>query len=267
MSAAEGIKGMERLLGQKALSALRHSRVLVVGVGGVGTWVLESLARSGVGGLGLVDLDEICVSNINRQLHALHSTVGQSKVLVMGARLKDINPELELDIIEDFYTPETSEEIFKRPYDLVIDAVDSLRAKVHLACVCRDKKIPLIMIGGAAGKRDPRKIHIADLADTLQDSLLFRVRKNLRTHHGFPLPQKKRKDGPAQKKMKIVCITSSEPAVYPDGEGGVCERPRGGDSGKLDCQTGMGSASFITGAFGLYAASVAIERLLKIKEA
>jgi tRNA threonylcarbamoyladenosine dehydratase len=248
------MQGLERLLGQEGQLRLRQARVLVVGVGGVGTWVLESLARSGVGHLGLVDLDEICESNINRQLHALYSTVGKSKVRVMSERLKDINPELSVDCLEEFYTSETAAGILDHRYDVVVDAVDSLRAKVHLAHECRQRKLPLIMIGGAAGKRDPAKIRLSDLADTIQDNLLFRVRKKLRTEFGFPQPKKK---------MKILCVSSFEPSVYPDGQGGVCDKPQAGTTGKLDCETGMGSASFITGIFGLMATSAVVEILLK----
>lgn len=263
MNQKSAFSGVERVLGHKALERLKSSRVLVIGVGGVGSWVLESLARTGVGTLGLMDLDDVCVSNINRQLHALVETVGRPKVEVMSERLKGINPEVRLVAIHDFYTPEEASVIFEQDWDLIVDAVDSLQAKVSLAVECRKRAVPLLMIGGAAGKRDPSLLHVCDLADTIQDPLLFRVRKKLRLDHGFPAPQKKRKDGPARKKMKILCVSSKEAPLYPDGQGGICSTPPSGASVKLDCASGLGSLSYVTGAFGLLASSCAVNLLLK----
>jgi tRNA threonylcarbamoyladenosine dehydratase len=254
--------GIARLYGEQALDVFEQSSVLVIGVGGVGTWVLEALARSGIARLGLVDLDDVCVSNINRQLHALRSTVGQAKIEAMGNRLLDINPALKLDYHHDFYTEQSSVQILQHQYDCIVDATDSLSAKVHLAVICREKKIPFVMIGGAAGKTDPQKVYSCDLADTIQDSLLFRVRKKLRLEHGFPAPMKKNKSSPARKKMKVTVISSTQRAIFPDGQGSVCATPPQGESLRLDCASGLGSVSMVTGTFGLLAASVVLQKIL-----
>lgn len=254
--------GVARVYGEAALNILHQSSVLVIGVGGVGTWVLEALARSGVGRLGLVDLDDVCVSNVNRQLHALSSTVGQPKIEAMGKRLQDINPELALDYHLDFYSEKSSALILKPGYDCIVDATDSMPAKIHLAVLCRDQKIPFLMMGGAAGKSDPQKVYSCDLADTIHDSLLFRVRKKLRLEHGFPAPMKKNKSSPARKKMKIAVISSTERPRYPDGKGEVCDLAPQNAPHRLDCATGLGSLSMVTGSFGLLGASVVIQKLL-----
>jgi tRNA A37 threonylcarbamoyladenosine dehydratase len=237
--------GIERLLGKEALVRLSSSHILVVGLGGVGSWALESLVRSGVGEVTLVDFDEVCVSNINRQLHALSSTIGKSKAKVLHDRCKDINPECKVNVIEDFFSADTEGQIFSSNYDMVIDAIDALSAKALLVKLCRDKNIPLIVTGGAGGKTDPTKIIIDDLAKTLNDPLLQKLRKFLRQRYEFPRGKRS--------KFGVMAVYSTELPVLPEN----CEV-----AGSLDCSTGYGTSSYITATFGFFAAYKAIDQVL-----
>lgn len=238
--------GVERLLGKQALERLSHAHILVVGLGGVGSWALESLVRSGIGQVTLVDFDEVCISNTNRQLHALSSTVGKSKAKVLADRCKDINPECQIRIIENFFSADTEQDIFSVTYDLVIDAIDALSAKALLVKLCRDKDIPLIVTGGAGGKTDPTKITIDDLAKTLNDPLLQKLRKFLRQRYEFPRGKRS--------KFGVMAVYSTELPVLPEN----CEV-----AGTLDCSSGYGTSSYITATFGFFAAYKAVECLTK----
>jgi len=242
---------MARLYGLEKFGRFKGSHITIVGLGGVGSWTAESLCRSGIGELTLIDLDGVCVSNTNRQLHALSHTIGLSKVAVLKERLQQINPEIQVHAVEDFLTIETVDELLTSEMTVVIDAIDSLKNKAVIADFCRKKKIPLVTLGGAGGKIDPTQIRIADLSDSTQDSLLKRLKKKLRRDFAFE------KTGP----MKITAVFSIERAVFPNEEGAVCFKKdlKNKTQAKLDCATGMGTASFTTGSFGFAAAKAAID--------
>ena len=251
--------GIARLYGTKGLKNLLNSNVLVVGLGGVGSWAAESLARSGVGKITLVDLDDICITNINRQLPALNQTIGKLKIEVMKERILSINPQCQVITIEDFFTEKTAEEILSHAYDFVIDAIDSLKNKCLLASLCYGKKIPVIITGGAAGKIDPTQIKLCDLGESLNDSLLFRVRKKLRQDFHFPSAEKSTIH--KRQKFKMMCVYSPENAIYPTASGETCNMPDKETNLKMDCSSGMGSATHMTATFGLMAASFAIKSI------
>ncbi len=242
---------MARLYGVEKFSLFKESHITIIGLGGVGSWTAESLCRSGIGELTLIDLDEVCVSNTNRQLHALSHTIGKSKVAVLKERLHQINPQIRVNAIEDFLTEETVESLLSSKMTVVVDAIDSLKNKAVIADFCKKKNIPLVTLGGAGGKCDPTKIRISDLSDSTQDSLLKRLKKKLRRDFNFE------KTGP----MKITAVYSIERAVFPDESGSTCFKKDLKDKtqAKLDCATGMGTASFTTGSFGFTAAKAAID--------
>lgn len=245
--------GMGRLYGGAGLAAFRAAHVAVVGMGGVGSWAAEALARSGVGTLTLMDLDDICRSNTNRQVHTLEGTVGQSKVAAMAARLRAINPDIAVCELSAFYTETTSEAFFAVPYSAVVDAIDSVRHKAHLLATARARGVPVVTVGGAGGRRDPARIKVADLSRSEGDRLLMLVRKKLRGAHGFPRVGKG--------KFRIPCVYSDEPPRYPWSDGSVCAEREPGGTGGLDCEAGLGSATHITASMGLFAAGLVLERL------
>jgi tRNA threonylcarbamoyladenosine dehydratase len=236
--------GIQRLFSAEGLERLRKASVCVVGIGGVGSWAAEALARSAVGHITLVDLDDICVSNINRQLHALEGVVGRPKVTVMGARIQAINPSCDVRTVPEFFNEATAAEILQTRFDWVLDAIDQVANKCLLIARCRQKEIPIISSGGAGGRKNPLEIRLADLSQITGDALLKQVRKRLRQEHGFA-------DDP-QTSLNVPCVFSREPAVYPAG----CE-PRGG----LNCDSGYGTASFVTGALGFAAASCIVSNI------
>ena len=254
--------GIARLYGTAALSRFRAAHVMVVGIGGVGSWVVEALARSGIGRLTLVDLDEVCVSNINRQLHALDSTVGRSKVEVMVERVRTISPEARVEGRVEFFTADTASRLLgletdsiseDRP-DFVVDAIDAMSNKVRLIALCQGAGIPLVVCGGAGGRRDPTAVRVADLATVTHDRLLSEVRKRLRREHGFSR---------TSKKLRIECVHSAEAPVFPDRDGQVCAT-RASDNEmplRLNCESGFGSATQVTGTFGFAAAARVLARL------
>jgi tRNA A37 threonylcarbamoyladenosine dehydratase len=243
--------GIGRLYGASGLARLRRARVCVVGIGGVGSWAVEALARSGLGALTLIDLDDVCVSNTNRQLHALDGTVGLPKVEVMAARARLIQPECEVTPIARFLTPSTVDELLAPPFDYVVDAIDDLHNKCLLLASCRARGLRVVTVGGAGGRRDPTAIQVDDLTRSGQDGLLRRTRKRLRQEHAFP------DDGP----WGIPCVFSREAAVFPSPDGEVCAAPARGESLRMDCASGFGAATFVTGAFGFAAAAVVVGAL------
>ncbi|MDR2092879.1 MAG: tRNA threonylcarbamoyladenosine dehydratase [Azoarcus sp.] len=239
--------GIERLYGEGSLARLSRARVAVIGLGGVGSWVAEALARSGVGALKLVDLDNIAESNINRQIHALDTTLGQAKTDAMAARIQNINPHCRVDKVEDFLTPENTAALLC-DVDAAVDAIDDVRAKAAMAVYCRQQRLPLLMAGGAGGKTDPRRIQTGDLAHTRQDPLLSRVRARLRREHGFT-----REPG---KNFGIEAVYSDEPVRRP---ASVCHGGAG-----LSC-AGYGSGMTMTASIGLIIAARILEHLLRIR--
>jgi tRNA A37 threonylcarbamoyladenosine dehydratase len=245
--------GIARLYGQSGLEKLRAAQVCVVGIGGVGAWAAEALARSGAGALTLVDLDEVCVSNINRQLHALTETVGRAKVEVMAERIRAINPDCRVTAEQKFFNEQTANELLAPRFDFVLDAIDSVTNKILLLAACRQKNLPVVACGGAGGRRDGTQIRTADLAKVSHDRLLAEVRKKLRKEHHFPA------EGSA---MGVECVYSAERPVFPQPDGSVCENRAATEDGtRLNCDGGLGSATFVTGAFGFAAAGIIARRI------
>lgn len=249
--------GIVRLYGQAAARRLATAHVAVVGIGGVGAWTAEALARTGIGHFTLIDLDELCVTNTNRQVHATSDTFGRSKVAVMAARLRSINPDATITEVEEFFSERNAERLLRPSFDVVIDAIDVISPKVLLLAQCRERGIPAVACGGAGGRRDPFRIQQADLARSHGDALLLEVRNRLRSEHGFP------SGGSSKvKKFGIPAIFSPEQPVFPQCDGEVSTtRPDDHPSG-LRCDAGFGTATHLTGTFGFFAASVAIEQIL-----
>ena len=244
--------GIARLYGVSALASFSKSHVAVIGIGGVGSWAAEALARSGIGRITLFDLDDICVSNVNRQLHAMNSTVGKMKVEVMAARLRDINPSLQVHAEHTFITPKNIERYLTSDFDAVFDATDSVSAKTAIIAHCSRNKLRLVCSGAAGGQIDPSQIQVADLNRTIQDPLLAKVRNNLRRLHGFSRNPKR--------KYGVECIFSTEQARYPQEDGTVCaQRPQSSGPVRLDCASGFGAVTHVTGTF----AFMAVSRILK----
>ena len=256
----ERFGGSLRLHGPDGFARLQNSRVAVVGIGGVGSWAAEALARAGVGHITLIDGDDICVSNVNRQVHALDTTVGQMKVDVMADRLLAINPKLSVDAKSVFLTERSSEALQLASFDGVIDAIDRMKWKCWLLDWCRTHSMPIVTTGGAGGRMDPSQIQVTDLARSFHDPLLAKVRKELRQKHDFPRNPKKLLD--------ISCVFSPEPIRWPKHEvTGDCKVPEAGEHLRLDCATGYGTAGYVTGTFGLMAAGCLIKQLVGEGEA
>jgi tRNA A37 threonylcarbamoyladenosine dehydratase len=252
---ASRFSAIARLYGISGLATLRASRVAVIGLGGVGSWAVEALARSGVGHLTLVDFDEVCVSNVNRQIHALDGTVGRPKAEVLAARCRAINPEITLDARIQFFTTRTLEPLLAPPPDLVVDAIDDVRNKCLLLNACVQRGLPVVTSGGAGGRRDPARIELDDLSRSYNDPLLIRVRKRLRQEYGFAALKNKR--------WGIPCVFSPEKPVFPQSDGSVCDTPEAGSDLRLNCESGFGTATFVTGTMGFRLAAVALDRLLE----
>jgi tRNA A37 threonylcarbamoyladenosine dehydratase len=213
---------------------------------------VEALARSGVGELTLVDLDEVCVSNVNRQLHALDGEIGKLKVEVMARRVKAINPEIKVTATSEFFTETNAPQILGVKYDYVIDAIDRSSKKCVMIAMCKELGIPIITAGAAGGRRDPSSVRVTDLARASHDRLLRETRTKLRVRHGFPR---------GTKLFGVACVYSTEPQVYPGAEGAVCDEREAGEDLRLDCNSGYGTASFVTGAFGLAAAAHVVREI------
>ena len=266
--------GIARLYGAQGLARFRAAHVCVVGVGGVGSWIVEALARSAIGKITMIDLDNLAESNVNRQIHALTDTLGKAKVTALHERIMQINPYCRVTEIEDFLTPDNvAEMIGEGRFDYVVDAIDNVRAKVALIAYCREHKVPLLTSGGAGGQIDPTKIEIRDLCRTEQEPLLAKVRKRLRAWHKFPRGTKN--------KFGIDAVFSTEPLRFPEGE--VCEVDtddaadgldtvdadgRKQDAGVtgLNC-AGFGSAMVVTASFGLVAAGFVLRKIVERPEA
>lgn len=243
--------GVARIYGAAGLQRLAVAHVAVVGLGGVGSWVVEACARSGIGRLTLIDLDHVSESNINRQSHALDSTVGAAKVQVMQRRVADINPACVVEGIEEFVDADNLETLLPAGrFDFVVDAIDHVRAKTALIAHCHRHGTALVTAGGAGGRTDASRVRVADLAHTLQEPMLAKVRKNLRTHHGFPRNVKR--------EFGISAVYSDQPLrgneapdlVDPEGMTG------------LNC-AGFGSLVSVTAVFGFLAAGLLVDRLAR----
>lgn len=246
--------GIARLYGAQAMGKIRQARVLIIGIGGVGSWVAEALARTGLGHMTFVDLDDVCVTNINRQIHAVNSTVGKFKVDVMKERVETINPYCEIDTKQCFFSPKNLESVFDKKYDFVVDACDDFTNKCYLIEYCRNNKIPLVVMGGAGGKTDPLQIRVTDMATSANDKLLSKLRKKLRQDFSFPLE--------TEGDFGVWSVWSHERAVYPTADGCVTFKAPG-IAKNMDCSEGFGSASFVTGAFAFATSSLVIREIIK----
>ncbi|POR56019.1 tRNA A37 threonylcarbamoyladenosine dehydratase [Paraburkholderia eburnea] len=252
--------GVARLYGAPALDAFERAHVAVIGIGGVGSWVAEALARSAIGTLTLIDLDNVAESNTNRQIHALDGNYGKPKVEAMAERIKLIDPDCDVRLVEDFVEPSNFDALLGSGFDYVVDAIDSVRTKTALIAWCVEHRVPLITVGGAGGQLDPTRIRIDDLALTIQDPLLSKVRGQLRKHHGFPRGPKAR--------FKVSAVYSDEPLIYP--EAAVCDvdseaehvTTSPGHHGPvgLNC-AGFGSSVCVTASFGFAAAAYVLRTL------
>lgn len=247
--------GTTRLYGQDALTLFAAAHVCVVGIGGVGSWAAEALARTGIGAITLIDMDDVCVTNTNRQIHALRDTIGQAKGEVMAARISQINPECRVTVIDDFVTIENVAQMMQQPYSYVIDAIDSVRPKAALIAWCRRHKIPLVTTGGAGGQKDPTQIQVADLAKTIQDPLAAKLRERLK--HDFGVAKN------SKGKLGVDCVFSTEPLVYPQADGSVCAAKQSAEGPKrMDCASGFGAATMVTASFGFVAVSHVLKKML-----
>ena len=261
MSAFEEQFGsLARVYGDAALTAIRNSHICVIGIGGVGSWAVEALARTGVGRLTLVDGDDIAESNMNRQIHTLRSTIGQSKTQAMRERVIQINPECEVACIEQFVDDDNLRDILERQtggryYDVVIDAIDVIKYKAAMIYCCKRNKIPVVTTGGAGGLTDPTRVEVKDLTRTWNDPLAATVRSRLRFKYGYTRNPKR--------SFGVPCVFSSEQQRYPDSNGqpGFCKPGVAGLT--LDCNYGYGSSVMVTASFGFAAAAKALEIVIK----
>ncbi len=254
---------MGRLVGDEKMKKLFDSHVMIIGLGGVGSWAAESIARSGIGKITVIDFDEICITNANRQLHALQGLVGKKKSEVMAERLQKINPQAKVVSLPMFFNKETSAEILGHKPDYIVDCIDNLTAKTFLLNECRTQNIKVITSGGASAKMDPTRIQITDLAKTTIDPMSHTVRKILRQEYNFP----------KEKFFNIPCVFSDEQPMEPIelkydlGQGFKCVCPQGENNlhGCLHRSVIYGTASFVTGAFGLAMASWVVRQITDVK--
>lgn len=243
-----------RLYGRPALEALHRSHACVVGLGGVGSWTVEGLARSGVGALTLVDLDDVCITNVNRQLPALDGAIGRPKADVLAERIRLINPQCQVTIVPKFFTAATAEEILAPAFSAVVDAVDLMSHKALLIASCVQRGRPCVTVGGAGGKRDATRIRATDLGESVQDDLMRVVRKKLRRDHGFA--------GGKGNRYGVRCVWSAELPLYPWADGTCSTEPEPGSNLRLDCASGFGTAVHVTATFGLVAAQEAVNLII-----
>ncbi|MBN2703800.1 MAG: tRNA threonylcarbamoyladenosine dehydratase [Pontiellaceae bacterium] len=249
--------GLFRLYGEAAVEKLRCAHVLIVGIGGVGSWVVEALARSGIGRLTLVDWDDICFSNTNRQIHAMTGTAGRAKVDILAERIRLINPLCTVTPIREYYSEKNADELISPDLSYVVDAIDHKNAKIHLITHCKQLGVPIIVSGGAGGRVDPSQVRITDLRDSYNDPLLAAIRKQLRRNLGM--------HGQHKKKFQIPCAFSAESIRYPDADGGICfhKPPTDVPPRQLDSRPGFGAAVFVTGSFGFAIAARIINDLVE----
>ena len=249
--------GIARLYGERALERFRGAHVCVIGVGGVGSWIVEALARSAIGRLTLIDLDNVAESNINRQIQALSSTVGMAKIEALKQRIAEINPFCQVTLVEDFIDPDNIPTMLAdKGFDYVVDAIDSVKPKAALIAWCSANKMPLVVVGGAGGQIDPTKVEIRDLARTEQEPLLKKVRKILRAQYGFSRGEKQ--------KYHIDAVFSMEPLRYPEA-GDACDVDPNSITG-LNC-AGFGSSMVVTATFGMVTAGQVLRRLAEAANA
>lgn len=234
--------GVAKIYGDDSFHHYENSHVMVIGIGGVGSWAVEALARTGIGELTLVDMDVVAASNINRQLPAMTATLGCEKIEIMAERCRLINPRIKINLIDDYLTPENVKEILSGNPDIILDCIDDVKAKFALMLHCRFNKVPLIVSGGAGGKLDPLKIRVADLSRTEQDPMLAKLRAQLRAKGICKKPKEK---------FGITCVYSID---NPFSSADVCA------SAGLRCG-GYGSAVVVTSSFAMVAVSEVLKKL------
>lgn len=247
--------GIARLYGQQVLELFSQAHICVIGMGGVGSWAAEALARTGIGFITLIDMDDICITNTNRQIHTSVQNIGRAKTHVMAERILAINPGCRVNCIDDFITPDNVAEILNQNFSYIIDAIDSIRVKAALLVYCRRYKIPVITAGGAGGQIDPTRIAVTDLAKTTQDPLAAKLRERLK--HDFNVVKN------SKGKLGIDCVFSTEPLVYPQTDGTVsasCSTERG--SKRMDCAEGLGAVTMVTATFGFVAVSHILKKMM-----
>ncbi len=250
---AQRFGGIARLYGADGLARLSRAHVCIIGVGGVGSWTVEALARTGIGALTMIDLDDLCITNTNRQLPAVDGQIGRPKIDALSDRVLLINPACRVERVPEFLTPASAARLLAPRYDFVIDATDRLTNKCLIIAGCRERGVPVLTMGGAGGKRDCTQVRIADLAHTVHDELLRQVRRKLRREMGFP-----RERG---EDFRVPCVYSPEMPVYPWKDGTCSPDPEPGGSLALDCASGFGAATFVTGTFGFAAAGEVVRRI------
>lgn len=253
--------GIQRLYGRAGAAVIRRLHVCVIGLGGVGSWTVEALARTGVGRLTLIDYDEVHEGNINRQLAALGDTVGRKKFAVLAERVAAINPDCVCTTIDDFVTLHNLGDYLStaRGYDYVVDAIDRIRLKAAIIYHCKRNKIPIITTGGAGGLTDPTQIKVADLTRTYNDPLAAKVRGRLRKEYGYTTNPKRY--------FGVECVFSGQHPLYPKEDGTVSTQKPGIHGISLDCSLGYGAVSFVTAAFGFTAAARVINKTLQRQKA
>lgn len=245
--------GIGRLYGTEGLARLQAAHVCVVGIGGVGSWAAEALVRSGIGAITLIDLDDICITNSNRQIHALDGELGKLKVTAMAERLLRINPDCKVTPIAEFITEKNLNERIQG-FDYVIDCIDSVKSKAALIAHCKYRKIRIITTGAAGGQLDPTQITLGDLNKTTNDPLAKKVRSILRRDYDFSRNP--------SRNYSIPCVYSTEQLRYPQADGSCStEKNLSADSTRLDCASGFGAATMVTGTFGFVAAARAVQRI------
>jgi tRNA A37 threonylcarbamoyladenosine dehydratase len=245
--------GLRRLYGPAGYERLRAARMAVVGLGGVGSWTAEALARSGVAQLVLIDLDHVGESNINRQVQALTPTLGQHKGQALRERIALIHPACDVQVVDDFVTPDNWPALLPTPVDALVDACDQVRAKAALAAWALRQGVPLVCVGAAGGKRQAQRVEVEDLADTTHDPLLASLRSRLRKEAGAARTGR----------IGLRCVFSREAVAPPDAACATDGVTAGGGDGTLNCH-GYGSSVFVTATFGMVAAGEAIAQLLAV---
>jgi tRNA threonylcarbamoyladenosine dehydratase len=254
----ERFGGIDRLYGRGALACFRRCRVAVVGLGGVGSWAAEALARTGIGALTLIDADDLCVSNTNRQLPAIAGQYGRGKADAMAERCRQINPDIAVEPVASFLTPSNLDALLEPDFDLVLDACDSFRTKVEAIAWRRRRKQAVVTVGSAGGRTDPTQVRVRDLSRTEHDAMLSMIRKKLRGEFNFPKN--------ADRYFGVPAVYSLENVKYPQADGSVCGlRPAlPADAAlKLDCGAGLGAATHVTGAFAFAAVGKTLDMLLR----
>jgi tRNA A37 threonylcarbamoyladenosine dehydratase len=250
---AQRFGAVGRLFGTAGLERLRAAHVCVIGVGGVGSWTVEALVRSGIGALTLIDLDDVCVTNTNRQLPALDGQIGRPKIVVLAERARHVNPACRIECIAEFFTAANAARLLAVRFDFVVDGTDRLANKCAIIAGCRERGLPVLTVGGAGGRRDGTAVRVRDLAHSEQDELLRQVRKKLRRDFGFP------RDIRAE--FGVPCIYSPEKPVFPWNDGTCRVEAEPGSALALDCASGFGTATFVTGAFGFAAAGEVVRQI------